>query len=1050
VTAGPRREHSPRLEIRADVGARSRAAWAPLRVAAARARARPGRGGLVAIGVAVAAAALGGVAGGATITADRSLRAALEQLPVAQRSFTATWLGTPPAGGYGEIDRAATRALSQLGPTPPARTLSFPELNLGGHLVELGAIDSPGRWLRLRSGRLPRSCVPSRCEVLQAGGTPVTAMAEPGLRLVVVGRTAGALPVALAPLTRSSHQAKGGPPPVLLAGGLSQLSALPVFSAVYRAYGWTTPIDPRGLHDWQITGLLDREAAATRQVRLLGTPFGLTGPTNTLLELRTADSVAARRMQLVGGGAAALLLGFVLLAAAGLRRDAGTEWARLERHGARLGQLWTFAWVEAAWITLAGAVAGALIAAAGVAIAAARADVAAGPVLRHTIASGPGIAAIAGAWIAGAAILVAAERAAGADLRLGPVRGLDLAALAIVGAVALAAARGSAGSTSLASGSDPLLALLPGLVAIAAAIVTARLAGPLLRLAGRGLRRGPPSVRLAIVSLGREGGRPTLAAAFLVAGIGLGVFAVAYRATLAQGEHDQAAFQVPLDYTLSEGAALRLPLQAAPLSAYRRLAPGTLAAPVVRSAATAPAPGLPAQATVLGVPAGAIASIRDWRGDFASVSQSELVRRLRPAAPPALNGARLPPDADSVSLDVATRGRPVNLALAIETPRGDFDNVTLGDTTRGTTTLHAKLPPADRGGRVVGMIVALRFNDAQALAHQGIEGGLTIVARGSLRLSPLQVGSRPGTPPGSVVTDWGGWVTRGTARAATAPGAGLRYALDGSVNGFFRPRQPTDGKPVPVVASPGLASLADPDGILHMTVEGADPLTVRITAVARRFPTAGGAFVVADEGDLATTLNADDPGSATPAEMWLAVPAGRRAGVDAALQKRPFSVMEVRSREAVQSRLASEPLARGLLDVLAMSALLALVLGVAGLVLVCAADLGDERDHLVDLEAMGVGPPALRRHLVLRAAALVVTGVVGGLVLGAVLERLVIDLVSLGAGAATAEPPLRSVQDWATVAAALVAFAACGLALVWAFARTAFRASVPGRIGGGP
>jgi len=997
----------------------------------------------VAIGVAVAAAALGGVVGGSTITADRSLRAALEDLPVAQRSFTATWQGTPPAGGYGEIDRAATRALARLGPTPPARTVAFPELNLGGRLADLGAIDDPARWVRLRSGRLPRSCTPARCEVLQAGGTPVTAMAEPGLHLVVVGRTGGALPVTLAPLTRSSHQAKGGPPPVLLAGGVSELSALPVFSAVYRAYGWTTPIDPKALHDWQITGLLDREATAAQHVRLLGTPFGLTGPTNTLVALRAADAVAARRMQLVGGGAAALLLGFVLLAAAGLRRDAGTEWARLERHGARLGQLWTFAWVEAAWITLAGAIFGAVVAAVGVAIAAERADVAAGAVLRHTILSGPGIAAILVAWIAGAAILVTAERTSGADLRLGPVRGLDLAALAIVGAVALAAARGSASSTSLASGSDPLLALLPGLVAIAGAIVTARLIGPLLRLAGRGLRHGPPSVRLAIVSLGREGGRPTLAAAFLVAGVGLGVFAVAYRATLSQGERDQAAFQVPLDYTLSEGPALRLPLQAAPLSAYRGVAPGTLAAPVVRLGATAPAPGQPAQASVLGVPAGAISSIRSWRSDFASISQSQVAHRLRPTRPPALHGAPLPPAAPSVSLAVTTAGRPVSLALAIETPRGDFDNVALGDTTRGTTTLRANLPEADRGGKVVGLIVALRFNDAQALAHQGIEGGLTIVARGRLRLGPLEAAAAP-------VTDWHGWITRGTARPPVAPGAGLRYALDGSTNGLFRPRQPTDGEAVPVVASPGLAALAGPDGVLHMTVEGAVALTVKIAAIAHRFPTAGGEFVVADEAELATALNADDPGAATPAEMWLAVPPAQRDRVDAALQKRPFSALGLRSRDAVEARLASEPLARGLLDVLAMSALLALVLGVAGLVLVCAADLGDERDHLVDLEAMGVGPPALRRHLVLRAAALVVTGIVGGVVLGVVLERLVIDLVSLGAGAATAEPPLRSVQDWATVGAGLLAFAVCGLALVWAFARTAFRAPVPGRIGGGP
>jgi hypothetical protein len=1033
------------LETRADVGARLRAAWTPLRVAAARARARPSRGALVAAGVAVAAAALGGVVGGSTITAERSLRTGLEQLPVAQRSFTATWLGTPPAGGYPVLDRAATSALATLGPGAPARTLAFPELNLGGQLVELGAVDDPRRWLRLASGRLPRTCVPTRCEVVQAGGRPVDALSEPGLRLVVVGRTSAPLPVTLGALTRSTHSSKGGPPPVLVAGGVSPISALPVLSALYRAYGWTTPIRPQTLHDWQIGGLLDRQAAAASSVERLGTSFGLTGPTDTLIALRSADAVSARRLQLVGGGAAALLLGFVLLAAAGLRRDAGTEWARLERHGARLGQLWTFAWVEAAWITFAGALLGAVLAAVGVAIAADRAGVGAAPVLRHTIASWPGVAAILAAWVAGAAVLVAAERTAGADLRLGPVRGLDLAALAVAGAVALAAARGSANSTTLAAGSDPLLALLPGLVAVAAAIVTARLAGPLLRLAGRGLRRGPPSVRLALISLGREGGRPTLAAAFLVAGLGLGVFAAGYRATLVQGEHDQAAFQVPLDFTLSEGPALRLPLQVAPVGGYRRLAPGTLAAPVIRASATAPAPGLPVQATVLGVPASAIRAIRNWRGDFASASQAGVARALRPSRPPSLHGAVVPATAQAVSLGVTTHGRPVRLVLAIETRAGGFDHVALGDTTQGAATLRARLPAADRGGRVIGLVVTLRFADAQALAHQGIEGGLTIVASGSLHLRPLRVA---GT--GADVTAWTGWITRGTARPS-APGvqAALRYALDGSTNGLFRPRQPTDGHPVPVVASPALATLAGRDGLLQMTSPDSQTLIVRVAAIAQRFPTAGGAFIVANEATLSTALNADDPGFATPAEIWLAVPPAQRARVAGDLRRRPFSSLETASRDAIQSQLAGQPLAHGLLDVLAMSALLALVLGAAGLVLVCAADLGDERDHLVDLEAMGVGPTALRRHLVLRALVLVIVGIAGGLVLGAVLSHLVIDLVSLGAGAATATPPLRGEQDWAIVAAGLAAFALCGLVLVWAFVRNAFRAPVPGRIGGG-
>ncbi len=100
------------------------------------------------------------------------------------------------------------------------------------------------------------------------------------------------------------------------------------------------------------------------------------------------------------------------------------------------------------------------------------------------------------------------------------------------------------------------------------------------------------------------------------------------------------------------------------------------------------------------------------------------------------------------------------------------------------------------------------------------------------------------------MTDWSTWVTRGTAQAGASSAAGtrVRYALDGSTNGLLRPVQPTDGQPVPVVASPDLAALAGRDHVLGMTVEGVDALAVRVVAVARRFPTAGGSFVIADAG----------------------------------------------------------------------------------------------------------------------------------------------------------------------------------------------------------
>ena len=77
----------------------------------------------------------------------------------------------------------------------------------------------------------------------------------------------------------------------------------------------------------------------------------------------------------------------------------------------------------------------------------------------------------------------------------------------------------------------------------------------------------------------------------------------------------------------------------------------------------------------------------------------------------------------------------------------------------------------------------------------------------------------------------------GPPRAGDA--TGVRYALDGSTNGLLRPAQPTDGQPVPVVASADLAALAGRDHVLDMTVEGVEALTVRVVAVAHRFPTAG-------------------------------------------------------------------------------------------------------------------------------------------------------------------------------------------------------------------
>ena len=346
--------------------------------------------------------------------------------------------------------------------------MSYPELNLNGQLVSLGAVDDPGRWLHLDSGRLPEQCDPERCEVIQAGGDRVASVAETGVRLVVVGRASGPLPFDLTTLSAAAHgQTKT--PPVLIAGNVQELSTLPVFSAIFRRYGWTSPIRAGTVHDWDVPGLLRRESAASQELERAGGAFGLGAPDTALEEAHSSAQVAARRLLLVGGAAAALLVGFVLLAAGGLRRDSRAEFARLARHGARAWQVRLQAAVEAAWVTGLGVAAGAAIAAGAIAYAAREAR-------RRGVGGAPPLARDAGRARAPARALGRGRRAGGrrraGRRRVRPARPSACARpaspLAAVAAAVLAASRGSSTEASLASGSDPLLALLPGLAAVAA------------------------------------------------------------------------------------------------------------------------------------------------------------------------------------------------------------------------------------------------------------------------------------------------------------------------------------------------------------------------------------------------------------------------------------------------------------------------------------------------------------------------------------------------------------------------------------------------------
>jgi hypothetical protein len=987
----------------------------PLGLAWSRLRHRPGRALLLALGVAAAAGALAIVLGGSLVAQDVSAGRALGAVPESKRAVAVTYadLGLPRNGvTREELEPLVVRTLSGFAPGRPARAVQFKLLRIGGALTNLAGVDDVSRWVRLTSGRYPRECSPERCEVVQLGGTGEVASA-PGLRFVVVGKgvLSSPLPFGLLPgakATRVGESFGVSEPPFLLAEGFDEVSALPELQSIYRTYAWSVPLAPRSIHPWEIDGFEARAAQAESTLRARSLFLDLSAPVSELAAARETGQVAGRRLLLVGGQVAALLLAFAVLAAVGMRRDVEAAGQRLTWFGGRRWQVHLVTAAETAAVALVGAVFGWTIGSLATAVLADQARSPAGAVLGHSALAGSGLAAAAGLALAAALVLIVVLSVPGLSLGGRTFTPLDAAALGALLAVVLAFARGDADARSLGQGggTGTLLLLLPGLVTFVVAVAAARLLVPGLRLLERVARGGKIQVRLAALSLARSPGRAAVAVTFLVASLGLGLFAVVYRSTLDDGLSEQAAYAVPRDFTVREDlspAGLVAPLEAAPVSSYEAL--GADVTPVLRRTASAGGPG---QLTLLGVPAESVAGLEGWQDRFSPLSRDELIDRIKPDPPPVLRGAPLPADGSDLALPYELRGGAVALTAVVYQPNGLFSRIKLGTADARSGTLRAAIPPAAHQGRVVALELA------RALSVEG-HGDFARVD-GVLTLGPLTAG-------GSPITDYAGW--KGLDNV-DANGSKLRFLLSNeAANPRFQPAQATDSAPTPVVATPGLAASAGSGGVIPLRLPGGS-IPVRVVGTIRRFPSVSGDFVLGDERSLLVAMNAASPGTAVPNELWLDGP----DDLGALLARPPFTALSVSSRAALEHRLRADPLARGSLAALTGAAIVACLLALVGLAVLLAGDARDERRELFDLETQGAGPGTLRRHLRLRAILVAALGLLGGLAAAALLAVLAVDLVTLTAGASLPEPPLAIAVDWRLVGLACAAYGVLTAGLV--------------------
>jgi hypothetical protein len=1006
---------------------------APLAVAGARLRARRGRALLVVAGVAAAVAALAGVVGGSLVAQDKTLQRQLAALPSSERSFRVDSFGLPAGTSYAAADKQVRAALAPLTGEAPYRLTSFRTLNIGGELVRLAAFDGLPQIARLASGRWPRECTPARCEVVQVGSGGSPKLDSGGIHLVRVGFVdVPGEGVFGESLSTASDVAQQRHTYLLLANGAASFERLPAFADLFRTYSWIAPLDPSHLHIWQVGGVLARESAVQGVLERGGDTYQLTGPDAALLSARQDGHVASERMVIVGGEISALLLGFALVAAIGLRRGVWNESRRLSQRGARRTQVWLAVASEIGTMALAGAFVGLVVGTLAVIAVSRAAGLPTGSILGHSLGTLTGVAIVVGAWaVASVAIVVAVrapERRRGRGIRI-----LDVAAIGAAAAVVVGVSSGkvSAGSLAAPSGERLLFTLLPGLVCFVAAVAAGRLLGPAMRLFERWTRNAGTAVHLAFLVLARAPARTVATVGFLLVAIGLALFAVSYRATLADGARDEAAYSVPLDYTVTEGSQLVLPLAAAPISRYDSLAPGTAAYPILRRTASVAGSGATIiSPTVLGVPAAALAKLH-WRSDFSNLSPGGIAKRVGAGGPVSLRGVPVPAGARKLAMTVRVKGVPVQLSLVAQDHAGNLLTLPLGARAPGTWKLTARVPAGTE--QLTGLEVAISPLAQHELAHGVAEGSASVVPAGSALLGPLTAGGRP-------VTDWSGWLARD---GGTLNGKLLNYSFLAGQTVVVRRPQVTDGQPLPVLVSPNVAGTTPVGGTIELNFQTTE-LPARIVGIASRFPASedeGQGVVVADESRLATALSADAPGTATPDELWLSGP----KTLAAKLARPPFSSLAVSSRRGLQQQLASDPLARGITLTLTAAGLIAVLLAAVGFWLTLVSDARDERGELFDLEAQGVPPATLRKQLRVRSLVLVAFGALGGLVLGLILARLVVSVISVSAETTDPNPPLRYDPDWTTLLIGLAALVAVVLALIELTARHALRGDTPAR-----
>ena len=603
--------------------------------------------------------------------------------------------------------------------------------------------------------------------------------------------------------------------------------------------------------------------------------------------------------------------------------------------------------------------------------------------------------------------------------------GTDIALVALALLAGWQLRRYSAVGTSAngtAGGIDPVLAVAPALALAGGTAATLRLL-PALARTGDGLAARGRKLTAAMAGwqVSRQPVRQGGAALLIVMAVATATLALAQHESWTRSARDQAAFAAGADVRVD------MPAQPAPYALGSLVATDGVqhAAAVSVQAGSTPA-------EVLAVDARQAASVTRLRPDQSPLPAATLFGKIEPRGVP---GVLLPGHPASVAL--STTLGPARLGLAPAQV-----SVTVMDASGDAYQLAAGTLPADGRPHLLTAVIGRHGQAIYPLRLTAISIGYVLPAKATAAAvlevrgpalsgwaasasSPELVGVQQAADvaDGSALPGARSWRPGrdGTSALTFSPGYGESAVL--TYTGTPGIPVPIDGqlilaarRPQPTTAIPGIAtsaflgsSGAAVGSTVQETIGGLD-VPVHIVAAVSNFPTvtaSNGALIV-DLAAFQSFLAGESAAPAPVTEWWLAT-AGHRVPPGLAARLPPGSA--ITSAAQLADALTSDPLSAAPQQALLALAAAAALVAVTGFCVAIAADARQRRAETALLAALGVTPGGAARQLAVEKLLLSLPAAALGLVLGAVVARLLVPAVTLTAAAAEPVPPPLTMLD---------------------------------------